>query len=137
MGYMAGWPPLQALGRATPTGAVGVSGARSTGLVFDEYDERLGEVTDLSYSITLEPVTIPAPPSSPPMSLTFTTIIELPKVRWWTKVWCWSWHGHWPKRQDVFDFAMDYYRCPCSRVVMSAEELIELSERFRRHLPYG
>lgn len=70
-----------------------------------------------------------------PAPIEFTTTIELPKVRWWTKVWCWSWHGHWPKRQDVFDFAMDYYRCPCGKVVMPAEELVELSERYGRRLP--
>lgn len=115
-----------------------VRGSKPTALIFDEYGKELGEVTNLSFSIELPPVEVHVPKvQQRMMPLTFTTTIEIPKVRWWTKLWCWAWHGHWPKRQDVFDFAMDYYRCPCGEVAMPAEELIELSERYGRRLPRG
>lgn len=62
--------------------------------------------------------------------------ITWPRPSLRTRLWCALWHGHWPARQNPFDFACDYWRCRCGKVVMPTEELLIVSERYGRRPPW-
>lgn len=91
--------------------------------------KKIGEVTNLDWSIKLEPVVLPEfhIQRPAPMPITFSTTIVIPRIRWWTKLWCSLYWGHRLVRCSGAhgDFMWDYLRCRCGKVARPREEVVD------------